>query len=223
MKKILLALVMMCSICAMAQDVIVKTDGSTIVCRVQHLTTTEVVYKKWSDLKGPNYALYQSEVSVINYEKGRSAKMSPAGKNQYAPGNQSDGVWRMNDNALARMNDVSDYKKKAKFAKYGGYIGGGLLAGFGIVCGIQSATAKYDHDRHYALAGGLVVAGAGVAVGGYFLSEHFQKTSELMQVASLYEQEISFNNGSSLALGVDMLRDNTMKTDAWGIGLRYNF
>ena len=43
MKKILLALMLMCSIGAVAQDVIVKTDGSTIVCRVQNLTTTEVV------------------------------------------------------------------------------------------------------------------------------------------------------------------------------------
>ena len=64
MKKILLALMMMCSMCAVAQDVIVKTDGSTIVCRVQNLTTTEVVYKKWSNLKGPNYAINRSEVSL---------------------------------------------------------------------------------------------------------------------------------------------------------------
>ena len=223
MKKILLALMMLCSMCAVAQDVIVKTDGSTIVCRVQNLTTTEVVYKKWSNLKGPNYAINRSEVSLINYEKGRSAAMSPAGKNHYSPGNQSDGTWRLNDNALARMNDVTEYQKKAKIAKYGGYIGGGLLAGFGIVCGIQSATAKNDWDRHYALAGGMIVAGAGVAVGGYFLSEHFQKKSEMMQVASLYEQEISYNNGSSLAIGVDLMRDNSVKTDAWGIGLKYNF
>ena len=223
MKKILLALMLMCSISAVAQDVIVKTDGSTIVCRVQNLTTTEVVYKKWSNLKGPSYAINRSEVSIINYEKGRSDEMSPAVKNHYAPSNQSDGTWRMNDNALARMNDVTDYQKKAKIVKYCGYIGGGLIAGFGIVCGVQSATAKYDSDRHYALAGGLMIGGAAVAVGGYFLSEHFKKKSDMMQVASLYEQEVSFNNGSSLAIGVDMLRDNTMKTDAWGIGLRYNF
>ena len=223
MKKLVLMLMMICSMHAVAQDVIVKTDGSTIVCRVQNLTTTEVVYKNWSNLKGPNYAISRSEVSVINYEKGRKADMSPAGNNQYAPGNQSDGLWRLNDNALARMNDVTDYQKKAKIAKYSGYIGGGLLAGFGIVCGIQSATAKYDGDRHYVLAGGLIVAGAGVAVGGYFLSEHFQKKSNMMQVASLYEQEVSFNNGSSLAICVDMIRDNAVKTDAYGVGLRYNF
>ena len=47
MKKILLFLLLLCSIGVSAQDVIVKKDGSTIVCRVVEVNQTEVVYKRF--------------------------------------------------------------------------------------------------------------------------------------------------------------------------------
>ena len=53
-----------------AQDVIVKKDGSTIVCRVIKFTESEIIYKKWSDLKGSNYVMDKSLASAINYENG---------------------------------------------------------------------------------------------------------------------------------------------------------
>ena len=82
MKKILLALMLMCSISAVAQDVIVKTDGSTIVCRVLHLTSTDVVYNNWSELNGPNRSIARTEVKTINYEGMANDHES---RNQYQP------------------------------------------------------------------------------------------------------------------------------------------
>ena len=226
MKKILLALVMMCSICAMAQDVIVKTDGSTIVCRVQHLTTTEVVYKKWSDLKGSNYVMNLNDVNTINYENGRSDQLF-ALDNKYAPSNQNSGYGQLNDNALARMDMITDYQSKAKKSKILGYICGGLSFGAGVAFALDAAGVAdiFNHKAGtgWLISGACFVGSAGFVYGGNILSNYYQKKAVSLQSTALLQQEISFNNGSSLALGVDMLRDNTMKTDAWGIGLRYNF
>ena len=121
MKKFLLALMMLCSMCAVAQDVIVKTDGSTIVCRVQNLTTTEVVYKKWSDLNGYNYVMNLNDVSAINYENGRNDQLSKA-NNMYAPGNQNSGYGQLNDNVLARMDMITIIEVKQRKQSFGGLL-----------------------------------------------------------------------------------------------------
>lgn len=226
MKKILLALMLMCSIGAVAQDVIVKTDGSTIVCRVQNLTTTEVVYKKWSDLNGSNYVMNLNDVSAINYENGRNDQLF-AMDNKYAPGNQNSGYGQLNDNALARMDLITDYQQKAKKIKVLGWICGGLSAGAGIVMALDAADVinifGHEASTGWIISGTCFAGGVGLVFGGNALSNYYHNKAMSLQSTALLQQEVSFNNGSSLALGVDLLRDNTMKTDAWGIGLRYNF
>lgn len=54
----------------MAQDVIVKKDSATIVCKVLEITSTEVKYKKISNQNGPTYSLPKTDIQVINYENG---------------------------------------------------------------------------------------------------------------------------------------------------------
>lgn len=226
MKKILIALMMLCSICAVAQDVIVKTDGSTIVCRVQDLTTTEVVYKKWGDLNGANYVMNLNDVSAINYENGRKDQLSTM-NNKYAPGNQNDGFWRMNDNTLVRMDQITNYQHKAKNAKILGRVFGGLSFGTGVVFALDAAgvTDIFDHEAKtsWIISGACFAGSVGFVFGGKSLSNYYHKKAMSLQSTALLQQEILFNNGSSLALGVDLLRDNTMNNNAWGMGLRYNF
>lgn len=53
-----------------AQDLITKTDNSTIQCKVTKVSSTEVEYKKWSNLDGPTYIISISDVSNINYQNG---------------------------------------------------------------------------------------------------------------------------------------------------------
>lgn len=231
MKKFLLALMMLCSMCAVAQDVIVKTDGSTIVCRVQDLTTTEVVYKKWSDLNGANYVMNLKDVSTINYENGRKDQLSIM-KNKYEPGNQNDGLWRMNDNALVLMDMASNKpQKKAKVLKRIGLFGGGLLFIAGGVLTISSIE-RYDngHGSQFGsnpelLIPGCICLGAAIIGGGtcLILSHNYQKQADLINSCALIQQDVSFKNGSSLALSVDMLKDNSIKTSTLGMGLKYNF
>lgn len=114
MKQVLALLFVLCSVSAWAQDVIVKRDGSTIVCRVVEVKGTEIVYKKWGDLEGSNYVMEKSAASAINYESGKRENFSEA-ENLYAPGNQNDGSQQMNDRALLMIDRETHPKKRRTF------------------------------------------------------------------------------------------------------------
>lgn len=71
MKKLSFFIVLFCaSLVSMAQDVIVKIDGSTIQSKVMEINGTEIRYKKWSNQDGPMYSINRSEVNSINYQNG---------------------------------------------------------------------------------------------------------------------------------------------------------
>ena len=71
MKAILTCLLLSLASITFAQDVIVQRDGSTILSKVVEVGTTEVKYKKYSNLDGPTYAILKSDIMVINYENGQ--------------------------------------------------------------------------------------------------------------------------------------------------------
>lgn len=71
MKKHLLLIVLFyASLMSMAQDVIVKKDGTTIQSKVLEISETEIKYKKWSNQEGPLYSIRRSLVDSINYQNG---------------------------------------------------------------------------------------------------------------------------------------------------------
>lgn len=70
MKLKLLIMFIMTSTAICAQDVIVKKDGSTILSKVLEIESTNIKYKKFSNLNGPVYNINKSEVFSINYENG---------------------------------------------------------------------------------------------------------------------------------------------------------
>ena len=77
MKKLSLFIVLFCaSLMTMAQDVIVKKDGSTIQSKVMEINGTEIKYKKWSNQDGPMYCINRSEIMSINYQNGEVEKFS---------------------------------------------------------------------------------------------------------------------------------------------------
>ena len=111
MKQLLVLFLFLCSASVFAQDVIVKKDGSTIVCRVVELTSSEIVYKKWSDLNGSNYVMDCSAASAIHYANGKKVKLSEV-TNLYKPNNQNDGTQQYNDKALLAMDAANHARKK---------------------------------------------------------------------------------------------------------------
>ena len=76
MNKILLILFSFVCSNGLAQDVIVKKDGSTILSKVLEVNTSEIKYKKYSNLDGPTYTILKTELLSINYKNGESEKFT---------------------------------------------------------------------------------------------------------------------------------------------------
>lgn len=218
MKHLLVFLLLLCSANVSAQDVIVKKDGSTIVCRVVELTSTEITYKKWSDLNGSNYVMDRSLASAINYENGKKEVLGEQ-QSQYTPGNQNDGVQQYNDRALLAMDyAASNPYKKVKTLKTIGWIGGAALVTAGAIC----ASIWSDSED---LAPSLAIMGGGAVFTTTFLiiANNKKKRIRSLQSSAVYQHNINFNNGSSLSAGIDILSDHNVGSNTLGLGLRYNF
>lgn len=228
MKQLLVFLFLLCSMSVFAQDVIVKKDGSTIVCRVVELTSSEIVYKKWSNLNGSNYVMNRSDASAINYENGRKVNLSEA-TNLYTPNNQNDGMQQYNDRALLGMdyaNQIID--KKVKRLRTWGWISGIAGVGLGapfLIKGLTDGDLHWDEIGKYCIIGGVLAVG-GIASSTYcFVAAHKkQKQAELnLQSSTLYQYNFELDSGSRISASINMLRDYTIGNGALGIGLRYNF
>lgn len=217
----------MCSVHVFAQDVIVKKDGSTVLCRIIEVNSSEVVYKKWSDLKGSNYVMNRSDASSINYQNGKRTVLSEEYNNQYTPGNQNSGVRQMNDNALLRMDyDALNIPAKIKKMKKTAWIGGAILGGAGVAL---LCAAKIGEDSES--ADGFIPFGVGgIAVGaiwtGAFLYSakiYENKAGTMVQNIPVWQNEFRIKEGTSLSAGIDCLKDNMSKNNTLGFALRCNF
>lgn len=226
MKQLLVILFLLCTMSISAQDVIVKKDGATVVCRVVELTESEIVYKKWSDLNGSNYVMERSAASAINYQNGKKVNLSEA-TNLYTPNNQNDGVQKYNDRALLNMDYANqDTDKIVKKLRTWGWISGIAGVGLGALFVNIGSNADFNEDEvKYYIVGG-VLAASGIATSTYcFVSAHKKEKQEEMylQSSSLYHYNYKFDNGSYLSAGIDMLSDRTIGSKTFGLGLRYNF
>lgn len=76
MNKILLILFLFVCSNGFAQDVIVKKDGSTILSKVLEVNTSDIKYKKYSNLDGPTYTILKTELLSINYKNGECEKFT---------------------------------------------------------------------------------------------------------------------------------------------------
>jgi len=238
MKKLLAILFLLCSVSSFAQDVIVKKDGSTIVCRVEKVSETDVTYKLWSDLKGSSYVMDKSLVSAINYENGKKKIISeleplPQHNDQY------DGTQSMSDAELLKLdeklnresiliiqktNQEKEYlQKKIKRLKTIGWIGGGVLVAGGAVCIFGGTPTATDPDVYYGIGAGLIATGIGLTTTCLVLAHKQKKKIDALQTSSIYRYDIPFSNGSRLSIGADMLNDRIMNKRTVGLGLSYNF
>ena len=220
MKKLLLFLLLIVSASNIqAQDVIVKKDGSTIVCRVVEINSSEIVYKKWTDLNGSNYVMNRADASAINYQNGKRENLGEMTSNLYAPNNQNDGTQQFNDKALLEMNYANEsLLRKARKLRVIGLVGGGVLLGVGTAWSIaDNWRAEIPHL-------GIFAAGAVVWTSGFVIAAYMkQKQAYNPQASSIYQQEFKLKNGSSFTAEVDVLKDQILKNQTIGVGLSYNF
>lgn len=128
MKKLLVLMISVAALQAIAQDVIVKTDGSTILSKVLEVNANDIKYKKHSNPQGPTYTINKSEVMSINYQNGDmdsfesgNNRNQSGGKNTNG-GNLSDNMRLANETFIDQCNSVNPIwlkqqkKKKAKYS-----------------------------------------------------------------------------------------------------------
>lgn len=223
MKQLLVMLLFLCSMSVSAQDVIVKKDGSTVVCRIVEVTSTEITYMKWSDLNGSNYVMDKSLAAAINYESGKKETFGEM-ENQYKPNNQNYGVQQYNDRALLRMNDQIEKEfKKVRTKQAIAWIGGTVIA-LGSAALFYVGWDKGMQGDGEMIGGGVCLAGSIVWTTYFLMSAHKLKQQyNSLQSLSLHYRNISISNSSSISLGADLLSDHTIGSNTLGLGLRYNF
>lgn len=233
MKKILFLFLLMCSVSASAQDVIVKKDGSTIVCRIVEVTQTEVIYKKWTDLQGSNYVMERANVSAINYEDGKKTSFgdTPATTTQTPTSISTNAQQQqMSDDMLMRMAggklELSPIESKIKRLKRTGWICGGLLS----IAGISLTWAGIGQDDPDDSPAPLLGSGLPMLIGGLtvasacFIRANKLKHSQYSVYSSpIFQQNFNLKNGASLATGIDFMQDNTHRNPMLGLGLSYHF
>lgn len=234
MRKVLLFLIaIIASVSAKAQDVIVKNDGSTVLCKVVEVNGTDIIYLKWADLKGPRYVMDRSLVSAINYQDGRQDKNNELTSNSYAPGIQQTGDARYNDNALLSLdkaiNDKSQnpYYKQAKKLTVIGWVVGGVGVVGGVTAMILGNSWGLDsgNDGMPMLVAGTILTVGGIATTTGCLIRANQLKRQAYTVANLpvLHREFNLGDGVMLSAGIDMIRDNKINQSTLGLGVNFSF
>ena len=111
MKKIVtLFILLVVAIIVNAQDVIVKTDGSTILAKVLEVNESDVKYKKYTNKKGPTYTISKSKIMAINYENGD--------KDDFQQNNSNAEDHQLQSNGLVELNTPPDNRNSEILSAY---------------------------------------------------------------------------------------------------------
>ena len=231
-------LLFLCSMSASAQDVIVKRDGTAVVCRIINVSSLEIVYKKWTDLQGPNLVLSVADAASITYENGEKKTFDIPAKQEKTEvitsvpqiQNNNHGTQVVSDDELlkmARKPELTKEQKKIRRLKHTGWVTGGLLVAGGAIWGLVVISGEENGGYYGAIAAGACLMAGGIATTSACLIRAHNLTkktsSNSVHSAPLYHQDFHLKNGTSLSAGVNMLKDNTLHDPTLGLGLSYNF
>ncbi|MBI5217521.1 MAG: hypothetical protein HY958_01145 [Bacteroidia bacterium] len=60
-----------------AQDTLFKKNKETVLCKVVEISPTEIKYKAWNNLDGPNFVIYSDDVYKIRFQNGSEQIIKP--------------------------------------------------------------------------------------------------------------------------------------------------
>lgn len=250
MKFMLLMMFFCFSSAVMAQDIIVKKDGSTIKAKVERVTDTVVEYKKFTNLTGPTYTIKIEELMSINYENGEKDLFSKPDivkettdkkventeivENVFNKGEQ-----KMSDADLLNLSRALDKKvlskedlrKKGRSRKIAGYtIASALVAGGLLIMGAGILNGEgYDNDvvltNVIGCGVGIPLMAAGVAVGVPLIvkGNKIIRQSKTIQSTSLYQYEIPFGKSNSFTADVNVMSNSLTHELTPALGFHLNF
>lgn len=211
-----------------AQDVIVKNDGSTISSKVTEITSTEIKYKKFSNLNGPTYTIGKSEVNYINYENGEKetftsislTDLDATPKSTFAT--PQNNLQTTDSKLLESYYRPSAALKKAKRLRNTGLIGGGIFLAASISC---FAFNEYEYKETYICGG--VAAGACVLWTTSFLYAAKAQRNKASLFAHttipIMQFEIADSKHSKLYANINILDEGIKHNKSLGIGLHLIF
>jgi len=70
MKTKILILLIFCVNTILAQDLMIFKNGDEKEVKILKISSSEITYKKWSNLKGPEYTMDISEIFMVKYKNG---------------------------------------------------------------------------------------------------------------------------------------------------------
>ena len=196
MKQLLVFLLFMCVSSVSAQDVIIKKDGTAVVCRIMELNASEIIYKKWEELSGSTYVMDRSLASSIHYLDGKVVSLSKAASEDFSPKRRKSITVRIVGDILGAV-----LLESAPMAVY--------------VCE-DSATGVI-------VGGSLLVGGLTCIIGGNKWANHINRKAERLQSSALYQYDFGKTGSGSFSASVNIIRDCSKSEKALGIGLRYSF
>lgn len=234
---------------AMAQDIIVKKDGSTIISKVLEISDTQIKYKTHDNLNGPTYTISSSEVLRINYPNGSS--YTPSNNQQTVQEEQTvtfEAVdeptgQRVSDEELLKMWRTSGYNveykkwekelKKGKKMRNAGWLGGSAF----IIGGILSITlwkeTEYNGSTYYETSSadgahlGVCLIGVGAIAGTtmFLCGNHKIKQAKhhMLQSASIFQKDFKLGNNTNLTTDVNIMKDNVTRQQTLGLGFHLDF
>ena len=232
MKKcVIMLMLLMASVGARAQDIIVKKDGSTITSKVLKITANEIEYKKFTNQDGPTYTVEKSEVLSINYENGERDTFSQTTSTtttdtQPQPSTFDPTIMKSDSELLAmaaKQGIPSIQTNKAKQLRKIAWIGGGVCVAAGTIVGLSDASDNWSKRGPYLVYGAGVVWTASFLAASYYYKKKAKQDVYVMQSMPILQQEFNVTEHSSLMVGIDALRDNFQHSNAYGIGVRYHF
>ncbi len=199
-----------------AQDVIVMKNGSTILSKVIEVNTSDIKYKKHSNINGPTYIIEISEIMSVNYENGEkdtfeNKKAKTTSQNTNAVPDSK------NDSLIALYNTPVSYYKNKKSNKKAN----GLTYKYGM-----SSTSVLSTDE---LEINIILNGEGSWYNAPYVIKLSNKTEDFIYIdlancfkiypngkpVSYYDAKqttISSGGGSGASIGLGAV------TDAIGIG-----
>jgi hypothetical protein len=147
----LLLLFLIAGFSACAQDIIITRVGDDISAKVMEVGTTEIRYRKFTNLEGPVYTILRTDVIKIQYENGTEDIFGDP--NWYT----SPGATATRPSAAPDMdmyirgrNDGTRYYRGYKSAGTGTLVTSLLSPIAGLVPAIAcSATPPKQHNLHY--------------------------------------------------------------------------
>lgn len=231
MRAKFLALFLLCSVTLFAQDIIVQNNGNTILSKVIEIGSTEVKYKKFSNLNGPTYTIAKAEILVINYENGEKESFSNAQLSGSVINTNNIGKRILSDDELLRLDryntripkDVKRLKRNGWIGVVGVAIGVGLLS-FDIISGNDEIELDDDGEGiGYLIGVPLILGGTIYSCVNFAKAHRLQKELDsYVHAAPIFQENIKLGNGNMLSAGVDMLKSRNVGYTP-GLGLRYNF